>query len=370
MLPFEPEALPPRGIDLAALVPVLGRANRSIASLGAHFNVIPNPNVLLSPLTTREAVFSSKIEGTQAGIEDVWKFEAGESSSEESRNLDIHEIINYRRALNESVALMKERPFCLNTLLAAHSRLMHSVRGHNKRRGSFRTTQNWIGPADSKIEQAVFVPPSPGNLTDHLHAWESYWHSPDEPDPLVQLAILHAQFEILHPFLDGNGRLGRLIIPLFLWEKEILRSPCFYLSAYLEENRDEYVNRLRDLGSPGSWNRWCQFFINGVAVQAEADNQKAIQILKLYENFKKRFLELTHSEHAVPLLDFMFTRPIFRSTEISKLSHMPSRPSVFALLSKINESGMIKVVHPGAGRRPRVYALTELLNICEGRQAF
>jgi Fic family protein len=268
-------------------------------------------------------VLSSKIEGTQADFEDVLKFEAGEFPVEPSRREDIHEIMNYRKALRLSENLLKDRPFCLNTLLKLHEVLMDSVRGHNKGRGRFRTIQNWIGKPGSPIEEAAFVPPSPLDLQDHLNRWEAYWHS-DAPDALVQLSIIHAQFEILHPFIDGNGRLGRMVIPLFLFEKKILSRPCFYLSAFFEARRDDYIARLRNLGHPGSWTRWCAFFVEGVAVQAEANTNKARAIQDLYERLKKQVLDLTHSQFAVPLLDFMFERPIFRGSDVTKLKHMPS----------------------------------------------
>lgn len=367
MQPAIPEELPPQDIDLLSLMPLVGRANRAIATLDGLFYGLPNPNVLLSPITTQEAVLSSKIEGTQADFEDVLKFEAGESPEEPSRREDIHEIMNYRRALHVSETLLSEKPFCLNTLLRLHEILMDSVRGFDKARGRFRATQNWIGKANTPIEQAVFVPPSPLLLQEHLNKWENYWHS-DAPDILVQLAVLHAQFEFLHPFLDGNGRLGRMVIPLFLFEKKILSRPCFYLSAYFEANRDEYVARLRNLGQPGSWTCWCAFFIHGVASQANANTAKARAIQDLYERLKKQIIELTHSQFAVPLLDFMFERPIFRSSDVTKLDHMPSAPMVSTLLSSLRKSNMLYTVREGSGRRPHVLALAELINLCEGRQ--
>ena len=369
MKPFEPENLPPKDLDLLALMPLIGKANRAIATLEGLFYGIPNPNVLLSPITTQEAVLSSKIEGTQADFEDVLKFEAGESPAEPSRREDIHEIMNYRRALRLSENLLKDRPFCLNTLLKLHDVLMDSVRGHNKGRGRFRTTQNWIGKENTPIEQAVFVPPSPLHLQDHLNHWETYWHS-DAPDELVQLSLIHAQFEILHPFIDGNGRIGRMVIPLFLFEKKILSRPCFYLSAFFESRREDYIARLRDLGQPGSWTRWSVFFLEGVAVQAEANTNKARAIQDLYERLKKQVLELTHSQFAVPLLDFIFERPIFRGSDVTKLKHMPSAPMVANLLGNLRRNGILHTVREGAGSRPHILALAELINLCEGRKVY
>ena len=350
-------------------MPVIGKANRAIATLEGLFYGIPNPNVLLSPITTQEAVLSSKIEGTQADFEDVLKFEAGETSSEPSRNEDIQEIMNYRKALRLSENLLKDRPFCLNTLLQLHDVLMDSVRGHNKARGRFRVIQNWIGKPGSPIEEAAFIPPSPLHLQEHLNRWEAYWHS-EAPDALVQLALIHGQFEILHPFIDGNGRLGRMIIPLFLFENKILSRPCFYLSAFFETRRSDYIHRLRDLGQPGSWTRWCAFFLEGVAVQAEANTLKARAIQDLYERLKNQVIGLTHSQYAVPLLDFMFERPIFRGSDISKIQHMASAPMVAILLRKLKEAGILRTVREGMGRRPHILVLAELFNLCEGKQVY
>lgn len=368
MQPFEPESLPPKDQDLLGLMPVIGRANRAIASYDGVLYGIPNPNVLLSPLITREAVLSSRIEGTQANLEDVLKFEAGEVPAEPARREDIHEIINYRRALRLAEGLLQQRPFCLNTLLKLHETLMESVRGHYKGRGCIRTSQNWIGPPGTPIEQAAFVPPSPLGLQEHLNRWEAFWHAepPLAPDPLVQLALLHAQFEILHPFLDGNGRVGRMLIPLFLFEKKILSRPCFYLSDWLEARRHDYIARLRELGAPGSWTRWCAFFLKGVAEQATANTAKARAIQDLYEHLKRRVIDLTHSQFAVPLLDYVFQRPIFRSSDLAKLDHMPSAPMVAVLLNKLRQHGILQTVREGAGRRPHVLALAELINLCEG----
>ena len=366
MKPFDPERLPPKDLDLLALMPLTGKANRAVATLEGLFYGIPNPNVLLSPITTQEAVLSSKIEGTQAELEDVLKFEAGAPPAEQSRQEDIHEIMNYRLALRQSEKLLQDRPFCLNTLLKLHDTLMDSVRGHNKTRGRFRTVQNWIGQPGSPIEDAVFVPPSPLRLQDHLNQWEAYWHS-DAPDILIQLALIHAQFEIIHPFIDGNGRIGRMVIPLFLFERKILSRPCFYLSAHFEARRDDYIARLRELGQPGSWTRWCAFFLEGVAVQAEANTAKARAIQDLYGRLKAQIIDLTHSQFAVPLLDFIFERPIFRRSDIAKLEHMPSAPMVANLIGRLTQNGILHTVREGAGRRPQILALAELINLCEGR---
>ena len=233
MRPFVPESLPLQDIDWSAHITLIGRANRALAQYDGILFGVPNPVVLLSPMTTQEAVVSSKIEGTQATLGEVLKFEAGEEIDGESKRLDIQEIINYRHALWSAENALKTRPFTLNLLLELHGTLLNSVRGRNKSRGQFRTEQNWIGPPGTTIEQASFVPPAPLFVKEHLDNWEKYYHA-DERDPLVQLAIVHAQFEIIHPFLDEKWSLRAHLVSLFLYEKKLLSRPMFYLSGYVQ----------------------------------------------------------------------------------------------------------------------------------------
>ncbi len=371
MKSFQPPKLPLTEVQWEPLIPFIGRANRSLSRYDGVLYGVPNPEVLLSPLTTEEAVLSSKIEGTQATLSEVFKFEAGEEPMEESRRLDIQEIINYRNAMHHAEEALKSRPFNLNLLLELHSIILDSVRGRNKARGQFRTIQNWIGPAGSSIENAEFVPPAPEFLMDHLSNWEKYYHE-ERPDPLVQIAIIHAQFEIIHPFLDGNGRIGRMLIPLFLYEKKMLSRPMFYLSTYLEGHRDEYVARLRALGQDdGAWNEWIVFFLSAIDKQADENASKARAIMELYRKLKERTLALTRSEFAVPLLDQMFKLPRFQSSQLKFSADLtPSRQAISHILRILRDAGILKVVREGSGRRGQVFALAELLNLCEGKEVF
>jgi len=357
----------PVELNWEPLIPLIGKANRALAQYDGVLYGLPNPDILLSPLTTQEAVLSSRIEGTQATLGEVLKFEAGEEPKEESKRLDIQEIINYRRALMSATQELKTRPFNLNLLLKLHSILLDSVRGRNKARGQFRKTQNWIGPLGSPIEKAQFIPPKPEVLPEFLDNWEKYYHL-DRPDPLVQLAVVHAQFEILHPFLDGNGRLGRLIIPISLFEKQILTRPMFYLSSYLDAHRSEYIRKLRAIDNESeTWNDWVAFFLQALIEQAHENASKSREILDLYETLKGRVIDLTHSQFAVPLLDRIFERPVFQSSALDGKALMPSRPMIMTLLAKLKDAGILKVVREGSGRRAQLLALAELVNLCEGR---
>ncbi len=365
--PFEPALLPRSDLAWTTLVPALGRANRALALYDGILHGVPDPQVLLSPLTTQEAVLSSRIEGTQATLGEVLRFEAGEEAASEPRRQDIQEILNYRGALREAERELVKRPFNLNLLKRLHAVLLASVRGRDQRRGEFRREQNWIGAPGEGMDKAFFIPPKPDRLMPLLDNWEKYYHA-DQPDPLAQLALLHAQFEIIHPFLDGNGRLGRILIPLFLYEKELLSRPMFYLSAYFERRRDEYVGGLRTLNGPESWNRWVEFFLVAVAEQAVENGEKARAILALYERLKVKVLDLTHSQYAVPLLDRLFKQPIFPTTYLTTDKAMPSKPMVMTLLKRLREAGILRTVREGIGPKAAVLALAELVNLSEGKK--
>ncbi len=369
MKPFIPQKLPLSEVNWEPLIPLIAKANRSLAYYGI-LQGVANPGLLLSPLTTQEAVLSSRIEGTQATLGDVLKFEAGEEPRQPERKEDIYEIRNYQRALKTGEHALRTRPFSLNLLKRLHAVLLSSVRGRNMGRGEFRHIQNWIGSLGTPIEQADFIPTPPGDLLEYLDNWEKYYHM-DRPDAIVQLAVVHAQFEIIHPFLDGNGRVGRMLIPLFLFEKEILSRPLFYLSAYLETNRDTYVGKLRLLGlKPDAWNDWIAFFLKAVDEQARLNSEKARAMIDLYNELKVRVLNLTHSQFAVPLLDSMFEKPIFRSSHLKTKAGMPSYPMTSALLGKLKTAGILKTVRKGSGPRPQILALAELINLCEGRKVY
>ncbi|MGH8680953.1 MAG: Fic family protein [Burkholderiales bacterium] len=365
--PFDARPLPRQGLDWRGLVPAIGRATRALAHYDGILLGLPDPAVLLSPLTTQEAVLSSKIEGTQATLGDVLRFEAGEPPASAERREDIHEILNYRKALREAESALTRRPFSLALLKRLHAVLLESVRGRDKTPGEFRRAQVWIGAPGAPIEAARFIPPKPARVPKLLANLESYWRA-EELDPLVQLALIHAQFEIIHPFRDGNGRIGRILIPVFLHEKRMLGRPMFYLSQYLDEHRAEYIARLRDLNGPRTWNAWTAFFLRALTAQAETNAAKARGILALHERLKAKAIALTRSEYAVPLLDRLFAQPVFASSDLFGRPDLPTKPVVTKLLSQLREAGILKQLRASSGRRPQVLALAELVNLCEGKR--
>ena len=262
-----------------------------------------------------------------------------------------------------AVKSLAVRPISLNLIKQIHSILLDTARGHNKARGSFRTEQNWIGRPGSTIEQASYVPPPPLGLMIHLDNLEKYVHY-DEVDRLVQLAIVHAQFELIHPFLDGNGRVGRILIPLFLYEKKLLSSPMFYLSAYLEANRDVYYDRLLGISDKGDWDGWIEFFLIAVIQQANTNIDKAKAIRDLYEEMKLEFPRITRSPHAIQALDALFHMPVFTRADLIHRSGIP-KTSADRILHSLMNSEYVTRVPGGGGQQPGMFGLGKLVKLLE-----
>lgn len=365
MKSYVPDILPLENLDLARLLPKIGPANAALARYDGLLQSVVNPAVLLSPLTQREAVLSSKIEGTQATVDEVLEFEAGMDFDAE-KTKDIQEVVNYRKTLTLATSVVDQRPIGLNLLKQMQGVLMDSVRGANKTPGEFRREQNWIGGAGCTIDQASFVPPSPLQLLDHLQAWEAYLASPDV-DVLLQCAVVHAQFELIHPFKDGNGRIGRLLIPLFLYQKRALASPMFYLSDYLESHRDVYYVRLQAISREADWTGWIAFFLEAITQQALANTTRVRAMMALYEDMKRRIAELTRSQHAIAVLDTLFDRPIFQSGDFVQRSGIPKQ-SALPFLRSLREAGVLQALREASGRRSAVLVFRDLLNCAEGRE--
>lgn len=359
---------PPDKIEWASLIPLLGPAAAAVARYDGMLAAVPNPGVLLAPLSTQEAVLSSRIEGTQATMGQVLEFEAGRQAESPAIRDDIQEILNYRAAMRKAEQLLADLPLSQRVIREAHRVLLAGVRGQNKAPGEYRRIPNWIGPPDCTIETASFVPIAAEQLSDGMSAWERFIHD-DQPDRLAQLAILHAEFEALHPFLDGNGRLGRMLVPLFLWQKGLIRRPTFYISAYFEARRDAYYGELLAVSRDNDWTGWCRFFLDALRTQAEDNLAKAQQILVLYEEMKRRIPDLTRSQYAVRAMDWIFERPLFSSTHFIEAASIPAA-TARRFLRVLRDGGILRVFSPASGQRPSFLAFSKLLNIAEGRQVF
>lgn len=357
---------PDEHLDWRALIPLLGPAAAAVARYDGTLAAVPNPDVLLGPLTTREAVLSSRIEGTEATMGDVLGFEAGQEPESPTRRDDIYEVLNYRSALRRAEELMAELPLSLRVVRQAHAVLLRGVRGQNKAPGQFRRTPNWIGPRGCTVEEATFVPVGAEQLPDAMTAWERYIHR-DAPDRLVQLAVLHAEFEALHPFLDGNGRLGRMLVPLFMWQAGLIRAPRFYISAYFESHRDAYYEGLLSVSRDADWTGWCRLFLEAVQAQAEDNLARAQGIFDLYDKMKGQVAELTRSQHAIRALDWIFANPVFASTHfVAGVGIPPGTARRF--LRVLSDGGILHVVRAPRGRQTGIFAFRELVNVAEGRE--
>ncbi len=366
--PCIPASLPLIDLDWRRLLPLAGKANAALARYDGMLQTLRNPAVLLSPITVNEAILSSRIEGTQATLDEVLEHDAG-ISVPESRRGDMEEVSNYRGAVQNAEAALVERPLSLSLIKSVHQRLLKGVRGRDKTPGAFRTDQNWIGRHGDSIERARFIPPSPIILPKALEQWEAYLGVDDE-DPILQIAIAHAQFEILHPFKDGNGRIGRMLIPLLLYQRKSLSRPMFYLSEYLEANREEYYDRLLAITESDDWHGWLTFFLGALTSQAESNLAKVQAIRELYDRMRQRFTEVTHSQYASSAVDAFFIRPVIRAPDFRDLAGFNTRVTANNMLRQLEGDGLIRRLREGSGPTPAIYTLPELINITEGRPVF
>ena len=364
MKPYIPDPLSLTGLDYGRLFPLVGKANAALARYDGLLQGIPDQKVMLSPLTTSEAVFSSRIEGTQATLDEVLQHEAG-LEKEGEKGKDIQEIINYRLALLNGSDHLNDYPIRLGFFRELHKILMDSVRGQNKSPSEFRQDQNWIGRPGCTMEQASFVPPAPHVMQDSLQAWEAYIEQ-DDSDVLLQTAVVHAQFELIHPFRDGNGRIGRILIPLFLFQKGALTQPMFYLSEYFEGHRDEYIYHLGTISRKSDWDGWIAFFLEAVTTQAEESAKKVQSIMQLYEDMKIKIQNLLDSKYSVILLDALFSKPIFRVSDLTALltntSGIHSR-TVSRKLQQLKKSDFVVELRPASGRAEAILCFPALIDI-------
>ncbi len=358
--PFTPSKLPLKNLNWVSYIPLIGDARDRLSKFDGLLQGIPNPNVLLSPLTTQEAVVSSKIEGTQATLEEVLEYEADPKQWDEKED-DILEVLNYRKAMYFAIDEMKRKPFSEGLLKDVHKILLKNARSNTKEIGEYRDWQVFIGKKGTTIEEASFVPPQPKDIGDLMSNWEKYIHS-KEKDPLVQLAIVHAQFEMIHPFGDGNGRLGRIILPIFLNYKGVLSTPMFYLSAYFEKHRDTYYAKLNNISANSDWDSWILYFLGAVKEQSELNIAKAKAIMGLYADKKEEIKQVTNSKYSVDILDFLFSYPLFSTTQFAERTGIKP-PYSNQIIKKLEEAKIVKLFRKGTGSKPSVYLFPDLLII-------
>ncbi|MCY4274831.1 MAG: Fic family protein [Gammaproteobacteria bacterium] len=352
-------------LEWSDLIPLLGPTATAIARYDGILGLIPNPLSLLTPSKVQEAVFSSRIEGTQTTVIEVLRSESGGGRVPMSaeRQLDIQEVLNYINAMNKAEKLLEKYPLSQRVIKESHIILMQGLRGHGKSPGQYRRIQNWIGPSNCKIDEAKFVPVDAQKLDDAMSKWEKYIHQ-DHPDQLVQLAILHAEFESLHPFLDGNGRLGRMLIPLFLWQQNLLQKPIFNISSYFEADRDSYYDGLLSVSKDKNWTRWIKYFLEALGKQAEYNYQKSYKILELYENTKEEVAKNVRSQYAILALDWIFNNPVFRTSRFKNNQGIP-RASANRVLSAFKNLDILTEYEKKRGNISAVYAFPKLIEIID-----
>ena len=303
--PLPPE--PPIRLD-PKLTRLLSDADRALGRLDGVASVLPNPDLFVAMYVRQEAVLSSQIEGTQSTLEDVLDYEA--AGPQADRPSDVEEVVNYVRAMNRGLARLPELPLSLRLIREIHGELLRGVRGAHRDPGQFRRSQNWIGPAGCTIREAQFVPPPPHEMTEALHHFEGFLHQSTDMPALIHCGLAHAQFETIHPFLDGNGRVGRLLIALLLCERQILARPLLYLSFYLKAHRAQYYDRLTAIRTEGDWEGWLRFFLRGVYEVSRSATDTSRAILDLRERNRDQIAEHSASSYGPRLLDQLFQTPV------------------------------------------------------------
>ena len=354
---------PGERLEWGELVPLIGPASAAVARYDGMLSAVPNPRILIAPLSRREAVLSSRIEGTQATMGEVLEFEARGKASSPARRDDYQEVVQYHLAMLHAEKMLATLPLSQRVLRESHRVLLSSGRARQRAPGRYRRVPNWIGPAGCSIEEAKFVPVGADKLPDAMSTWEKYIHQ-DHPDRLVQLAILHAEFEAIHPFHDGNGRMGRMLVPLFMWQKELIRQPAFYISAYFEANREAYYEGLLSVSRDDDWTGWCRFFLEAVRRQAEDNLARTEEILALHEDIRIRLPAATRTRYAIQVMDWIFENPVFSSaTFADRIGSSP--PTARRILRRLCDAGILREISPGRGRRPAFFAFLDLIRVAE-----
>jgi Fic family protein len=355
---FMPALLPPLIQYDPDLVLLLSRADAALSELSGLGRFLPNPHLLINPYMRREAVLSSRIEGTKAGLSDLWLDDV-ERGLPDRDAADIQEVRNYITALDHGIRRLNALPLSKRLTREIHACLMQGVRGEHSTPGEFRRTQNWIGSPGSLLADAQYVPPPPEDMHIALDNWETFLHERETFPDLIQCAIMHEQFEAIHPFLDGNGRVGRLLITLFLIERGRLSQPLLYLSQYFESHRQEYYSVLQRVRTDGDWKGWLGYFLNGVIQTARQAVHQARELMALRESFR---LKLRDKPKSIALLDELFVNPYItaaRAVDLLQVSHPTARQTIEFL----QQNGLLEEI---SGRSwGRVYLARPILTVLE-----
>ena len=355
---FVPDPLPPRFDIGPATIKRLSAADFALGELKGIGQMLPNPQLLINPFLRREAILSSRIEGTIASLDQLILFEVEPSRA--PQNPDVGEVANYVSAMEYGLKRLKELPVSLRLIRELHEKLLTGVRGQDRRPGEFRQTQNAIGQQGRPVEEARYIPPPVAQMTQALSDLELFIHQPTELPFLIQLALVHYQFEAIHPFLDGNGRIGRLLLSLLLCEKGYLTQPLLYLSGFLEKHRDRYIDSLLRVSQSGDWAGWVDFFLEGVAEQSRDVIERSGLLLVLRQHYRERAQTARASALPLQLVDQLFQVPaitISMAQGLLGVTHVSAQRSIERLVA-------LGVLNEVTGQqRNRIYVATEILSV-------
>jgi Fic family protein len=360
---FIPNPLPPElKIDFK-FMEQLSEADRALGELAGIGRTMANPRLFVRPFISREAVLSSRIEGTQADLHDLFAYTAeGRPKADGAKHADVLEVYNYVRAMDYGIKRLETFPVSLRLIRELHEHLMKGVRGGQATPGEFRRSQNWIGPAGCTLNDAVFVPPPVDEMNGTLDAFEKYLHETNSHPPLVRLALIHHQLESIHPFLDGNGRIGRLLISLLLVQWGLLPYPLLYLSAFFEHNRSAYYDLLLGVNQEGAWNDWISFFLQGVAEQSKDAVERAKRLqdsqLRLREQLRERYRSVLIGAVA----DYLFVQPVLSAAVVQRKFKV-THTGAMKVLKQLEKEGVIK--ETTGLERNRQYIAVDILKLTE-----
>ena len=359
---FIPEPLPPKlpvKYD-GELRNLLSQTDRELARLDGMASVLPNPGLFIAMYVKKEALLSSQIEGTQASLEGVLKFEANLEPSEDIN--EIKEVINYIKAMDYGIKRLKELPMSNRLIKEIHKILITGTRGTGRTPGEFRRTQNWIGFPRASLNEAIFVPPPPEMVPELMSELEKFMHKRDDIPPLIKIPLIHAQFETIHPFLDGNGRIGRLLITFYLHWQGILTRPLLYLSFYLKKYRDEYYNWLMRVREEGDWEGWLKFFLKGVIEVSKESSKTAKEIIELKEELIKTLVKKKiGSGYAVGFIEMLFQSPIITAKDMQDRLGILSKDTINKLIRRFIDMGILKEI--SGKKRYRRYMFSRYVEI-------
>lgn len=352
---------PPPGLDYQALIEPLLKATDALARYDQMLKGMHNSEILLAPLRNQEAVISSRMEGTISTMDEILQYQAeydeDESPPSEVRS-EVIETILYRRALISAQRQMAEGyPLSPSLIKSIHRQLLSWGRGATKSPGAFKKEQNYVGDRNSRMIH--FIPISPEQLPGGMETLFAFIGSDSSPF-LVRTALAHLEFEALHPFEDGNGRVGRMLITLMLWHSGVISAPHFYISRFFEDNKQEYIQLMREASRTGTWEAWCRFFLEAVENQALQNLAVAESIRGLYEDMKTQFASLLSSKWSVQALDFIFANPIFRNSDFTRKSGIPTATAA-RFTRVLLDQGMLQTIRSSSGRRSATYRFEPLM---------